>query len=150
MSIMNFKIEGTGTGMRFDAVADGKHKVTIDEPASLGGKDTAANPISTLLASLLGCENVMAQIIAKEMNFDLQGISFEVDATLDTRGLMGDPNVDPKLQTVIVKAFLQTSESSERIQQLQDTVDARCPIYQIIKSAGILIRNEWSKAEVGV
>jgi putative redox protein len=142
--IMNFKVEGNGIGMRLDAVA-GKHTIAIDEPESFGGKDSAIDPLSTLLSSLIACENVMAQLIAKEMNFDLQGISFEVDGNLDLSGLMGNLDVKPYFEQVEVKAFVVTSETQERIDELQKTVDLRCPVFRTFKDAGIQIENKWIK-----
>lgn len=141
---MNVEVNGIGSGMRLDADA-GKHKIAVDEPVALGGKDSAADPLSTFLASLLACENVMAQIIAKEMNFDLQGISFEVKGNIDISGLMGDLAVDPKFQEVTVKATVKTSETQERIDEMRNAVDLRCPIFRTIKDAGIPITNEWVK-----
>ncbi len=143
--IMNVKVNGTGTVMRLDAVA-GKHKIAVDEPVTMGGKDSAADPLSTFLASLLACENVMAQIIAKEMEFDLQGISFETEGTIDISGLMGNLEVDPKFQEVTVKAFVKTTETQERIDEMKNAVDLRCPIFRTIKDAGIPITNDWVKA----
>lgn len=143
--LMNVKVNGTGTVMRLDAVA-GKHQIAVDEPVTMGGKDSAADPLSTFLASLLACENVMAQIIAKEMEFDLQGISFETEGTIDVSGLMGNLEVDPKFQEVKVKAYVTTNESQERIDQMRNAVDQRCPIFRTIKDAGIPITNEWVKA----
>ena len=144
---MKIKVEGTGNGMRTDSVA-GKHKIAIDEPVSMGGKDSAIDPLSTFLASLVGCENVMAQIIAKEMNFDLQGISFEVEGDLDRSGLMGNLEVKPYFEKVVVKALVETSETQERINEMQEAVDLRCPVFRTIKDAGIPIENEWVKVEV--
>jgi putative redox protein len=146
---IQFKVEGTGNVMRLDAVA-GKHTIAIDEPESFGGKDSAIDPLSTLLASLIACENVMAQIIAKEMNFDLQSISFEVDGSLDLRGLMGNLEVKPYFDQVTVKASVITSEPQERIDELQKTVDLRCPIFRTFKDAGIPIENKWVKGKVTV
>lgn len=143
--MMNVKVNGNGEGMRLDAVA-GKHQIAIDEPVSMGGKDSAADPLSTFMAALLACENVMAQIIAKEMNFDLQGITFEAEGNIDVSGLMGNLEVDPKFQKVTVKATIQTSETQERINEMQEAVDLRCPIFRTIKDAGIPITNEWIKA----
>ena len=40
---MTVKVEGIGNGMRTDSVA-GKHKIAIDEPVSMGGKDSAIDP----------------------------------------------------------------------------------------------------------
>jgi putative redox protein len=145
--MMSFKVEGKGTIMRADMTA-GKHTIAIDEPVSFGGKDSAIDPMSTLLASLIGCENVMAQLISKEMKFDLQGISFEVEGNLDVAGLMGDLTVKPYFQNVLVKAFLETSEPDERIEELQKAVDLRCPVFRTLKDAGIPIENHWVKATV--
>ncbi|MDF1508101.1 OsmC family protein [Robertmurraya sp. DFI.2.37] len=143
--ILQVKVDGTGSGMRLDATA-GKHEIAVDEPASMGGNDSAADPLSTFLAALLACENVMAQIIAKEMSFDLQKISFDVEGSIDISGLMGDLEVDPKFQEVTVQATLQTSETQARINELQKMVDLRCPLFRTIKDAGVPIRNIWTKA----
>lgn len=143
----SFKVEGNGNGMRLDAVA-GKHTIAVDEPEAFGGKDSAIDPLSTLLASLIACENVMAQMIAKEMNFDLQGISFEVDGSLDLSGLMGNLAVKPYFEQVEVKANVVTTETQDRIDELQKTVDLRCPVFRTFKDAGIPIRNKWAKAVV--
>ncbi|ETI67784.1 OsmC family protein [Neobacillus vireti] len=145
--MMDLKVEGKGTGMRLDAVA-GKHKIAIDEPVSFGGKDSAIDPLSTFLSSLIACENVMAQLIAQEMKFDLQGISFNVEGSLDLAGLMGDLSVKPYFQQVTVKAVVETSEPQERIDELQKAVDLRCPVFRTIKDAGIPVENQWVKAAV--
>ncbi|MFJ7728086.1 OsmC family protein [Neobacillus sp. NPDC097160] len=147
--IMNFKVEGKGTGMRLDAAA-GKHTIAIDEPVSLGGKDSAIDPLSAFLSSLIACENVMAQLISQEMKFDLQGISFDVEGDLDMAGLMGDPTVKPYFQHVKVKAVVETSEQQERIDELQKAVDQRCPVFRTLKDAGIRVENQWVKAVISV
>lgn len=135
--MMNFKVEGEGTGMRLDAVA-GKHTIAIDEPVSFGGKDSAIDPLSTFLSSLIACENVMAQLIAQEMKFDLQGISFNVEGSLDLAGLMGDLSVKPYFQQVTVKAIVETSEPQERIDELQKAVDLRCPVFRTIDRKSVV------------
>lgn len=143
--MMDVKVTGTGVAMRLDAVA-GKHEIAVDEPVAMGGKDSAADPLSTFLAALLACENVMAQIIAKEMNFDLQGITFETEGKIDVGGLMGNLEVDPKFQEIIVKAIVQTTETQERIEEMREKVDLRCPLFRTVKDAGVTITNDWVKA----
>ncbi len=145
----SFKVVGKGNGMRTDAIA-GKHTMAIDEPESFGGKDSAIDPLSAFLTSLIACENVMAQIIAKEMNFDLQGISFEAEGSLDLAGLMGDASVKPYFQQVVVKGFIETSESEERIAEMQKAVDMRCPVFRTLKDAGIPVENRWVKTVAAI
>ncbi|MCQ6277490.1 OsmC family protein [Bacillus sp. V3B] len=111
----------------------------------MGGKDTGADPLSTLLSALAGCENVIANFVAKEIEFDLQGIEFDITGILDTRGLMGDPNVQPYFEKVRINAKVKTSETQERVDQLQKITDERCPVYTTFKAAGIELVPNWTR-----
>lgn len=141
---LTFKLDVTGSGMRTDST-NGKHIISIDEPESFGGKDSAPDPMSTMLAALAACENVMAQIISKEMNIQIEDISFKVEGELDPSGLMGNLDVKPYFEKVKVEAFLKTSASQEQVDELRKKVDQRCPIFRTIKDAGIPIENLWVK-----
>jgi putative redox protein len=78
----------------------------------------------------------------------LHGISFDVEGELDISGLMGNLEVKPYFEKVVVKAVVETSESQERIHEMQAAVDLRCPVFRTIKDAGIPIENQWVKASV--
>jgi putative redox protein len=142
---MSFQISGESNGIQ-TVLKDGDHTITIDEPENMGGKDSGPNPLSTLLSSLAGCENVIANMVAKEIGFDLQGIEFNVKGTLDPRGMMGDPNVKPYFENVVINAEVKTDESEERVKELQEKTDQRCPVFTTLKAAGIELEPNWSKA----
>ncbi|MDP4549282.1 OsmC family protein [Alkalihalobacillus macyae] len=145
MSKMIEKITAVSKGM--NTVGDSKgHKVVIDEPAQMGGTDEGANPLASLLISLSGCENAIANFVAKEMEFDLQGIEFDIRGEIDPRGMMGEEGVRPYFQKITVNAVVETSESEERIQELQQIVDSRCPIYTTLVAAGVEMVPNWTKA----
>jgi putative redox protein len=142
---MSFEVTGTTNGMTTEL--DSKnHRIVIDEPESMGGADKGQDPLSNLLASLAGCENVIANMVAKEIDFDLQGIDFRVTGELDPRGLMGQADVKPYFYDVSIEAEVKTSESEDRIEELKQMTDARCPVYTTLEAAGIPIRAEWNKA----
>lgn len=124
----------------------GKHELIIDEPVQLGGKGEGPNPLSTLLSALAGCENVIAHMVAKEMGFHLQGIEFDIQGEIDPRGLMGDPSVRPYFQKVTIHAQVRTEESEERIQELRQKTDSRCPLYTTLKAADVELVSHWKKA----
>ena len=145
MANMEFNVEGNAKSFQTD-LSTGSHEITIDEPENLGGSNQGMDPLSALLSSLAGCENAVANFVAKEMDFDLQGISFQVNGNIDSEGMMGNPDVRPYFQTVSVKAKVQTSESDERVQELQDKVDARCPVFTTLHAAGVEMKVDWSKA----
>ncbi|MEK4649584.1 MULTISPECIES: OsmC family protein [Exiguobacterium] len=122
------------------------HEVIIDEPKNMGGTDQGANPLATLLISLTGCENAIANFVAKEIDFDLQGIEFEVKGDIDPRGMMGEEGIRPYFQKITVDAKVSTSETEARVQELQKIVDARCPIYTTMVAADVEMVANWSKA----
>lgn len=142
---MTFDITGQSSKMTTELQAK-NHKLVIDEPASMGGDDQGADPLSTLLASLAGCENVIANMVAKEMDFQMEGIDFRVHGELDPRGLMGTADVVPYFQHVSIEASVKTDESDARIQELKEKTDARCPVYTTLQAANIPIEAAWTRS----
>jgi putative redox protein len=142
---LNMRVSGNGKGMQ-TVLKAGNHTVTIDEPPAMGGQDSGPDPLTTLLSALAGCENVVANMVAKEMEFDLQGIEFDIKGVLDPRGFMGDPNVRTYFEKVTIQAKVKTSESEERIKELQTKTDSRCPVYNTLKAADVEIETNWTKA----
>lgn len=142
---MTFEVTGQSKKMTTELQAK-NHTLVIDEPANMGGDDKGADPLSTLLASLAGCENAIANMVAKDIDFNLEGIDFQVSGEIDPRGLMGQADVAPYFQQVSIKATVKTDESDERIQELKEKTDARCPVFTTFQAANIPIDAEWTKA----
>ncbi|MFC4734983.1 OsmC family protein [Bacillus daqingensis] len=145
MKRVDFEVAGTGQGMKTEVASD-KHTIVIDEPPAMGGNDEGQDPLTNLLASLAGCENVIAHMVADEMDFNLDKIDFKVSGYIDLRGLQGEEGVKPYFQEVTVKAAVHTDESDERIDELQRKTDARCPVYTTLEAAGIPLQTAWTKA----
>ncbi|WP_282201373.1 OsmC family protein [Collibacillus ludicampi] len=122
------------------------HEIIIDTTPAFGGKETGPDPLSLVLSALAGCENIVANLVAKEINFDLQGIEFDIRGEFDPRGLMGDPNVRPYFEKVTIHAKVKTSESEDRLKELQEITDSRCPVYTTLKAAGVELESNWVKA----
>ncbi|WP_035051007.1 OsmC family protein [Carnobacterium pleistocenium] len=138
------RITATSKGMQTIINSKG-HEIIIDEPLQMGGKDEGANPLGAFIASLAGCENAIANMVAKEIDFDLQGIAFDIRAEMNPEGMMGNKNVRPYFQSVTINARVKTSESEERIIELQQIVDSRCPIYTTLKAADVEMTPIWTK-----
>lgn len=145
MQKMKFKVTGKNDGLK-STVKAGKHDIIVDEAPQMGGNNEGPNPLQYMLSALVGCGNVVAHLVAKEMNFDLQGLSFEATGEFDPRGFMGDPNVRTYFETVTVDVKVETSESDERIEQLREQVEARCPVYGTFRAADVELKGAWTKA----
>lgn len=58
----------------------------LDEPLSLGGKDSAMNPVEALLGTLGACKGIVAKSFARMHKINLNDIRIEVKGELDTDG----------------------------------------------------------------
>ncbi|KFZ42344.1 osmotically inducible protein C [Anoxybacillus flavithermus] len=145
MNKMAFIVQATVEGVT-TYVKAGKHEFVIDEAKQMGGRDLGANPLQMVLGALAACENVTARVVAKEMNFDLQDMTFVVKGQIDPRGFMGDPSARPYFESVSVEVAVKTNENEERVQQLKEKVEARCPVYTMVKAAGVQMNDQWYKA----
>jgi putative redox protein len=67
---------------RQEIVAD-EHTFYADEPTSIGGQDTAANPYAILLGSLGACTSITLEMYAHRKGWPLDGIEIELSHRKD-------------------------------------------------------------------
>ncbi|RSK26531.1 OsmC family peroxiredoxin [Bacillus sp. HMF5848] len=145
MSNMKLLVKAETEGITVKAKA-GKQEFIIDEGTQMGGKDMGPNPLQSVLGALAACENVTARMVAREMNFDLKEITFNVTGEFNPKGFMGDPSVRPYFEKINVEASVTTTESEDRIKELQEKVESRCPVYTMLKAADVTMTDTWTKA----
>ena len=122
--------------------ADAGVQVT-DEPAVAGGDGSGPTPLQSVLGALCGCEAVTFRRTATEFGFEYERIDFEAACTIDIRGRSGDRSVRPHFQTVRLQAIVTTSESQERLDELVEEVEARCPVLNLMRDAGVRLDIRW-------
>lgn len=115
----------------------------VDEPERLGGTNTGPNPLEYLLGALSGCTSIIASYVAKEQGFAYDGLEFSCEGTLDPRGYQGVEGVQTYFQTVHINILIDTQESEKALEKLSDEVDKRCPIFNLLKDAGVKVVSNW-------
>lgn len=80
---------------------------------------------------------------AADLGFSYEGIDFEGSYTIDIRGRMGDRRVRPHFQTVKVQARVRTPESEERLREIVEETEARCPVFNLVSDAGVRVEMLW-------
>ena len=109
------------------------HKVTVDEPASLGGTDKGPNPVELILAALGTCQEITYRAYAAALGVPLDGVRVELAGDLDLRGFFAvDESVRPGYQGIRGTVHLTSSASRESLEQLRQAVNAHCPVLDII------------------
>lgn len=116
---------------------------TFDEPSAHGGSDLGPSPLQGVLGALCACESVTFGRTAEEMGFAYSGIEFDAAFTIDIRGRQGARGVVPHFQSVKVEATVTTVETEERLRSVVEETETRCPVFNLIKDAGVRIDMVW-------
>ena len=82
-------------------------------------------------------------MVAKEVGFEYSGIDFDAAFTIDIRGRMGAREVRPHFQTVKVEARVRTDESEERLAEVVEETELRCPVFNLVSDAGVKVETVW-------
>ncbi len=117
----------------------------LDEPEAHGGGGLGPSPLQGVLGCLCGCEAVTFNRTAKEMDFNYSGIQFEADFKIDIRGRLGVRGVRPHFHTVRVQAIVSTEETEERLSEVVSETEARCPVFNLIRDAGVKLECLWMR-----
>ena len=115
----------------------------LDEPKEHGGSGKGPSPLHGLLGTLCGCESVTFHRAAKEMNFEYSSLNFTAEFTIDIRGRMGLRSVVPHFKTVRLEVLVDTKETEAKLSEVVNETEARCPVYNLIKDAGVNIQTQW-------
>jgi len=117
-----------------------------DEPSAAGGGGSGPTPLQSVLGALCGCEAVTFRRTASEFEFPYERIDFEAASTIDIRGRSGDRSIRPHFQTVKLHARVLTSSTQEKLDELVEEVEARCPVMNLMKDAGVRLDIRWEVA----
>ena len=135
-------VSNDGSMMAVHDYGEYGHGVT-DEPIAHGGTGEGPSPLQAVLGALCGCEAVTFHRTSNDVDFSYDGIEFEAEFTIDIRGRMGVREVRPHFQTIRVQATVVTDESPERLAAVVEETEARCPVYNLVKDAGVNVEMLW-------
>ena len=104
-------------------------RLTIDEPAELGGTDVAPNPVEYILAGYAGCINVVAHIVAKELDITLNDFKVDIQGFLNPNRLFGVSSKERAgYNNIQVNLLTSTSFDQDKKEQWLTQIEDRCPV----------------------
>ena len=125
------------------------HAFTVDEPAKLGGNDAGPTPLEYVLGSYNACLQIVIVMLARELDIEVGDVRLESVATVDRRGLFGTAPVSPHFQRIETTIALRIDRGAERMEHLKELLYARCPMYNLVKDAGIAQELTWLLGPTG-
>lgn len=131
-------------GGHFTKIDFGEYgEFATDEPVAAGGSGEGPTPLFTVLGALCGCESVTFNRTAKDFDFTYEGITFRADYKIDIRGRMGMRGVRQHFKKVRLEATVTTSESEERLAEVVEETENRCPIFNLMRDADVDLEVRW-------
>lgn len=129
MADLVFSVEGQSESQTRLNVKTRQFSIIVDEPPTLGGSDLGANPVEYLLASYAGCVNVMAHLIANELNIKLKKLTIKVDGNLNPDRIFGKSFEDRAgFKQINLSIIPETDASPELLERWVNEIENRCPV----------------------
>lgn len=129
MPDLKFDITGTSENPTKLNVETRQFKFVVDEPPVLGGTDHGANPVEYLLGALAGCLNVVAHVVAKELELKLDGVTIDIEGNLNPARFLGQSKEERAgYKGINVKITPDTDADEALVSQWLEVVESRCPV----------------------
>ncbi|MEM7442550.1 MAG: OsmC family protein [Pseudomonadota bacterium] len=115
----------------------------IDEPPERHGTNLGLTPTETLMASLIGCTNVITSRIAEGMGVRLEGLDVSLKALFDRQGAMLQEEIAVPFPEVNMTISVRTDATPEQMEKIKEDLGKFCPIAKVIRAAGTPINETW-------
>jgi putative redox protein len=109
--------------------------IPVDEPPTLGGVDSAPNPVEYALVALATCQEITYRLHADALGIPLDGVSVTVEGDIDLRGFFAvDASVRPGFTSIRGTVRLDSPAPVEDLLRLRDHVNAHCPVLDLVSA----------------
>jgi uncharacterized OsmC-like protein len=106
--------------------------VGVDEPSSLGGTDTAPNPVEYALLALATCQEITYRLHADHLGIPLDAVSVSLEGDINLSGFFGvDPAARPGFAAIRGSVYIESPAAASELEALKAHVDARCPVLDV-------------------
>ncbi|MGB7181239.1 MAG: OsmC family protein, partial [Burkholderiaceae bacterium] len=143
-SVVDMKMTGAAKSHARTDIAVRDVASVIDEPEVRGGTNQGLTPTETLVASLVGCTNVITQRIAHGMDVKIADLKIDAAAKFDRRGVSLEEEIEVPFPSVVLNIDIQTDASAHQITAIQRDLKKFCPIAKVIRNAGTTIDENWT------
>jgi uncharacterized OsmC-like protein len=96
------------------------HEVATDEPAIIGGSDTAASPVETLLAALASCVTTSMLAHAAVQGIKIDAVESEIEGDMDLNGFAGLSDAPKGFQEIRVRLTVESDADPEQLRRFAE------------------------------
>lgn len=117
------KVEAEKVSSNEWKVKAGKYEILIGKGGIL-----SPSPLQYLLASLAGCLQITAGMVAEEMKINLEDLKVEIEAVFNPAGFYGKDKERVGFKEIKAILKIKSDQSEEKLKELLAQVEKRCPV----------------------
>lgn len=123
-------------GFRSEAKVRSFAPIASDEPAGLGGTDSAPNPVEQVLAALGNCLAVGYAANATARGIEIKELSIDISGGVDLHTFLGlRPGGHAGFDDISVDVKLESDATPEQIAELHEHVLSTSPVGHTLRAA---------------
>jgi len=143
-TVVTQKLEGRAASHSRTAVTGRDRAMVIDEPLERGGTNQGFTPTETLMASLVGCTNVITHKVAHKNGVDIKSMKVRLEAQFDRRGVTLQEEIERPFTSVTLHIDLETDADAAAMERVKRELAMFCPVAKVFRAAGIDLKEVWS------
>ena len=143
-TVVTQKLEGRCTSHSRTDISVRDRTVVIDEPAERGGTNQGLTPTETMMASLIGCTNVITHKVAAKNNVSIKSMNVRLEAQFDRRGVMLQEEIDVPFPSATLYIDLETDADAAAVERVKRELAMFCPVSKVFRAAGIELSEVWN------
>jgi uncharacterized OsmC-like protein len=115
-------------GFRSEARSRELPPLASDEPAGMGGGDTASNPVEQVLAALGNCLAVGYAANASVAGIEIKSLRIELEGDIDMHAFLGLREGNAGYESIRAKVDLESNATPEQLAELHRKVVGSSPV----------------------
>lgn len=111
---------------------------------SVCGTNQGLTPTETLMASLVGCTNVITHKVAERNGVHIHSMQVRLEAQFDRRGVQLMEEVDLPFPAVTLHIDLVTDADAALVEKVKRELGMFCPVSKLFRGCGTEVKELWT------
>jgi uncharacterized OsmC-like protein len=116
----------------------------MDEPKDRGGTNLGLMPLETMMASLIGCTNVVSHKIAKVNDIDIRDMTVRAEVTVNSSGTRLVEEIDVPFPQVKLFIEFTTDADEAKVEIIKRDLPRYCAVNKVLRQAGSAVEEIWT------
>ncbi|MBO8172110.1 MAG: OsmC family protein [Bacillaceae bacterium] len=107
--------------------------IQVDEPDTLGGTDTAPNPVEYLIGAAASCFAITFEVMASQQGVTLKHVEADIEADLNAAVFLGIEEGYGGVINPVIKLKVESSASEDQVREIAEAALAKSPVLASLK-----------------